>query len=493
MTAGMEVRPDTPGVPSWRAYGLALLPLALLGILPPWSCLALCLAYGVGVWSSRWAEVRLMFTLIVTALTMMSIAAGATRHGLGALVTLATSYIIWTAAGVALNWGAMQVEEGQRRGLIPVLVMGLLAPQPLLLLALAGGLLARPGPDDRRSDRVGQARMWPWIGAVVALSLLCAALLPRPVAAWLTHTPEAIQQTAAPGTRTDPTGEERDGTDPDSGALTKPFQLEVNTSRLATPLAALGVAAALLLLTLAVLIRPTLKGALRRRAMPGPIDLLIAVALVLTGGMWVVVAMLLNGGGQGDTSGHAAARGANQVLANWLDRLMNAPASRSVDLTRLLQSLLWVGSLLAIVLTVVAIMRLRGPDPEPATEPAPPEGTDGAASQPDAPLHRVRRAYREAEAALTDTGRGRGPDETPGAYARRLGAGEPPLASALTILSAAYEPVRYGGRVSEDDAEQAEAAVQTLLAVLPTLPRMEPGADAEPESRSLSSGPKESL
>ncbi|MFC4637204.1 DUF4129 domain-containing protein [Deinococcus hohokamensis] len=482
---------DTAGVAHWRAYGLALLPLALLGLLPAWSCAALCVVYALGVRSARWAEARLMTTLVVTALSFILSVRASAHVGLGTLVVLATSYLIWTVAGVALNWGAMQVEDGQRRGLLPALVVGLLAPQPLLLLALAGGLAARPGPDDRRSDRVQQRRMWPWVGTVLMVLLLGAALLPRPVAPWLTASQTAGPQ-APSQDRAAPSEDSDRRSEPDGAALSKPFQLEVDTRRLAAPLAALGVAVTLLLLALAVLTRPTLRGAGRRVPLR-PIDVLMAAALLLTGSVWVVVAILLNSGGRGDASGAAAAAGAATVIAKWTAQLMNAPTTRGVDLTRTLQALIWLAVPVTVALMVLAVMRLRLPLGLRPDAPAAPEDVDRVDPSPEGALHRVRRAYREAESALTGTGRGRSPAETPAGYAQRLGMREPQLAAALDTLAHAYEPVRYGGRVSDDAAEQAEAAVRTLREVLPTLPRLEPGADAEPDQPAVPSNPKEPL
>lgn len=289
-----------------------------------------------------------MVTMIVTALSLILSARTASHAGMGALVVQATGYLIWTLAGVALNWGATHLEEGQRRGLVPVLALGLLAPQPLLPLALAGGLAARPGSDDRRSDRVPQGQMWLWLGAALCALVLGAALLPRPVAPWLTGTPVVSQsappRAAAPGQTGSPSGG-----DPASSAPVKPFQLQVETARLAAPLAALGVAVVLLLLALAMLVRPSLKGAGRRRPPLRPIDFLITAALLLTGSVWMVVAALLNSGGQGNGSGGAAGSAAN-VFASWVDQLVNAPATRTVDLTRTFQGLIWLGLVFTVAL-----------------------------------------------------------------------------------------------------------------------------------------------
>ncbi|MFD1730702.1 hypothetical protein ACFSC4_05875 [Deinococcus malanensis] len=73
MTAGaFSTTEETSAIRHWRAYGLALLPLALLGIMPVWTCLALCLVYALGVRSPMWAQLRLMLTLLLTAITAIA-------------------------------------------------------------------------------------------------------------------------------------------------------------------------------------------------------------------------------------------------------------------------------------------------------------------------------------------------------------------------------------------------------------------------------------
>ncbi|WP_415831266.1 DUF4129 domain-containing protein, partial [Deinococcus frigens] len=93
------------------------------------------------------------------------------------------------------------------------------------------------------------------------------------------------------------------------------------------------------------------------------------------------------------------------------------------------------------------------------------------------PLHRVRLAYRQAEEALRQHGRGRMAAETPAGYAARLSSFDAVLAGPLDTLTRAYAPVRYGGRVTDEDAEQAEAAARELAAVLPDLPPPQGPAD----------------
>ncbi|KEF34594.1 hypothetical protein RDMS_05945, partial [Deinococcus sp. RL] len=127
--------------------------------------------------------------------------------------------------------------------------------------------------------------------------------------------------------------------------------------------------------------------------------------------------------------------------------------------------------LLAAVLLAWAGWRLNRPARPEEDAPAPllaPTLEDATA------LHRVRRTYRSALAALTRAGLGRAPDETPAEHAARVSAARPDLAGALSDLLAAYTPVRYGLSSSEEGAERAEGAARTLARL--ARPTSAPGA-----------------
>ncbi|WP_146009638.1 DUF4129 domain-containing protein, partial [Deinococcus planocerae] len=94
----------------------------------------------------------------------------------------------------------------------------------------------------------------------------------------------------------------------------------------------------------------------------------------------------------------------------------------------------------------------NGPDATPATSPPPGE---------EAP-HRVRAAYRAALTALGGVGLGRAGSETPAEHAGRAALALPDLAGPLGLLVAAYAPVRYGGRVTDEDADAAEEAARRV-------------------------------
>lgn len=486
------VSEETSAIGHWRAYGLAVLPLALLGVMPVWSCLALCMVYALGVRHAQWAQLRLTLTLLLTALTAVVSVPEARQGGLASLVVLAVSYIVWTLSGVALNLGAQTLQDGQRRGLWPVLLAGLLAPQPLLLLALAGGLAARPGPDDRRTDRVRDSRVWSWGLAALVAGVLVATTLPQADSSWLTSRMAGNGATPGAGTLQSPGRTEAASRSPTTSAeqgITLPLQLQIEASGLLTPMTFLGVAGVCLLLGLATLLRLNVGGSGERRH---PAEVLMALTLVLTAVVWLAVAALLNSGGGGGMGSGAA--DIFERLGRLTDTLARAPATRSVDLTPLLQLQLWLALAFTVALIVAVFARLRrGIATAGLRGPVPPDERAGvAANEKHQALHRVRVAYRDAEAALAESGRGRGPSETPASYASRIGGRDPVLAGALTILTGAYAPVRYGGRVTDEDADQADSALAELKRALNTLPPLDPDDVHGPSIDSDSSPSKES-
>ncbi|RTR30954.1 DUF4129 domain-containing protein [Deinococcus radiophilus] len=78
-------------------------------------------------------------------------------------------------------------------------------------------------------------------------------------------------------------------------------------------------------------------------------------------------------------------------------------------------------------------------------------------------LHRVRAAYARTEAHLSAQGLTRQDAETPTEYLHRAAQQWPNLSAPLATLGAAYGPVRYGGGVSEGQADQAEQSATLIL------------------------------
>ncbi|GGK92137.1 DUF4129 domain-containing protein [Deinococcus radiotolerans] len=455
--------------PPLTAYGLALLPLGLAGLLPLWAAALICGLFALGVRFPVWGQARLLGTQLIIGLGVAAQVPAAVAQPRQLLV-LAGTYLLLSVSGFALSAGAHALEDGRRRGLL-ALLPGLLAPQPGLILALAGGALARPARDTRHAAQIAPG-WWTWVAGGAVAAALLSTLLPAPrpdIAAVLT--PPAMQTAQAPADRTATPRPQPAG--PDTPNLLNPpqkapqVQLDVGTP-LVPPELALG--AGLLCLLLAVSVPQ-----LRRRAgrPPHPSELLMVAGLALTGLLWFVSAILLNLGGREAGAGSGGAPPPDAAIQTG-QPVPSSPAAQVVNANWLvpLAQVLALIVLLGVAAVLLASRR-RAAAPGAVTL----STDDLAAAGPPAPLHRVRVAYREALAALTDAGLGRAAHETPAGYAARLGTHHPPLAEALGILTALYEPVRYGGQLTDEQADQAEQAARTIQRVAPTLTPTEDSAD----------------
>ncbi|QLG10942.1 DUF4129 domain-containing protein [Deinococcus sp. D7000] len=488
MTAAPREEPwlDAPARVSWRAYGLALLPLSAAGWLPWWGTALLCVLFALAVRWPRWEEARLLLSLLVVGGAAVALAPAALATGRAALVGLALHYLALFFVALALNWAASRVSDGLRRSrtaLLAPLVIGLLAPQPGLLLALAGGLLAVPGRDERMGRRPEKptSRVWWVVGAALAALLLVSMLLPRPAVNWAAlgePTPPPVTiQAPPPANQPPPPDLSQTPAAPDTPGLQLPFQLSIDNVYL--PIDAILLGGLLLLLAGGALM-------FRFRREPGHrprlTEVLMVAGLLLTGELWLAAGVLLSGGGGGGAAAaQAPAPGGGNALA---ELLSNITGRRQIDISGFVQALLWLSLLVLFALAAAlawlnwAQPREREEDGEPAVNPVTASATS---SQPA--LHRVRLAYRQAEEALRQHGRGRRAAETPAGYAARLAGTEAALAGPLAVLTRAYGPVRYGGRVTDEDAALAEAAAHELSTVLPDLPPPhDPLADDAPHS-----------
>lgn len=95
MTAAPREEPwlDAPARVSWRAYGLALLPLSAAGWLPWWGTALLCVLFALAVRWPRWEEARLLLSLLVVGGAAVALAPAALATGRAALVGLALHYL----------------------------------------------------------------------------------------------------------------------------------------------------------------------------------------------------------------------------------------------------------------------------------------------------------------------------------------------------------------------------------------------------------------
>jgi hypothetical protein len=469
---------EAPHAPAWQAYGAALLPLALLGNLPVWACLLLSLLFGLGVRFPLWREGRLLISFLIVGAAIVGhlLGLGGVSVALnsGGLVNLLVLYLAALLGAAGLYWGAALLEEGRRRGLWLVLAVGLVSPQPLLLLALAGGALMRPGLDDRRPGWLGrevgrEGAGWTgknaaWLVLPVALALALAVALPRPAPLWNTSPAPPVQspaETAVPPVQPSASAPNLPTLQP-----TAPRPRLSTESAISAPPAELVFVAGILVLFALVLLLRVIPA---RRGRPATVvEWLMGAGLVLTLVLAVVLVFGSSTGGSG--GGLAPVQGAESGAAGAEAQASTAEERR---LTSFLNLVLW-GALLfylaVFALLVHTALSLRGESRRDTQAALPPE----PAAPDAAALHRVRVAYRTTEAALTDAGRGRAAHETPQGYAARLAAELPTLAAPLNLLARVYAPVRYGGSVGLADADAAEAAERAIRAELPAVMRPVP-------------------
>ncbi|GGO30832.1 DUF4129 domain-containing protein [Deinococcus humi] len=463
---------DAPARVSWRAYGLALLPLATAGWLPWWGTALLCVLFGLAVRWPRWEEGRLLLSLLIVGGAAVALAPAALATGRTALVGLALHYLALFFVALALNWTASRISDGLRRSrtaLLAPLLIGLLAPQPGLVLALAGGLLAVPGRDERRGSGPSKpaSRVWWTVGAALAVLLICSVLLPRQTVNWADPgkppSPSTVQA-SPPANQATPPNLTQTPAPPATPGLQLPFQFSINNVYL--PIDAILLVGLLLLLAGGGLMMRFRQQQRRKLRL---IEMLMVAGLLLTGALWLAAGVLLSGGdGGGSGAAQQPVPGRDNALAAMLS---NITGRRQIDISGFVQGLLWL-SLVVLFLVAAALFRLNWTQNRLKDgEEQDPSGPDTRLiSSPHAPLHRVRLAYRQAEEALRQHGRGRMAAETPAGYAARLSALDTVLTGPLDTLTRAYGPVRYGGRVTDEDAAGAEAATHELVTVLPTLP-----------------------
>lgn len=449
---------------------MALIPLALAGVLPLWACLPICGVFALGVRKAQWAQGRLLISLLIVGLLMtrgISAALSAPKDQLLLLWRdLGPLYVQQVLSVWALHWSAAQLEEGRPRGFVGVLLVGLLAPHPALILALGGAALARYAPDDRlRSRNVSSdPRLWWLVGSLVAGVLALSLLLPRGHLASAEHrlevspSPPLAAGSNKPG-RPPPASSSRPGQA--SGGVAR--SSGVLLDRVAPfPIELFG------LVTVLVLVAMLLRlGSRRAQGRPPTLaEWMMVAALVVNLAILVILGTPLGGSGAGAplppeavATGRGGAGAGQGTLSPGL-----------ILMVKYLNLLLWVSFVFYLVMGAVLLWYWwqDAQDETGQNVPALPEGMEDDA--PEAPLHRVRQAYRRAEALLTDSGRGRAASETPAGYALRVAEQDVALTGPLGVLTRAYQPVRYGGRVTDEDAEAAEQAVREVQTILPTLP-----------------------
>ncbi|WP_027459420.1 DUF4129 domain-containing protein [Deinococcus murrayi] len=477
-----------------RSWLLLAAPFVAASWLPWWGVLAF---FGVLLLIRRdqAAEVvRVPLLLAAAGVTVLPLLAEVQLGGenaLAAILSFAALFLPVVGAAAVIHIGLNLLEVGRPAGvawlallllpgvlgLAPSPVFGLPAGLGLGLLALLLCALGSTGREERPARRLTGSGRAVWNAALVggvlagALALGTLALGPARQTETVRAAPGAAasQPDAAPQRQSEfPSGEGEGAT----GRAPAPLSPEATAAGVQLPGADLVLLGGMLLLMSVVF----LLWRLPKRVVDGPRRFhwweVAAVA-----GMLLLGALLLfyglSAGGSGGPSTAPAPAGEGGVGGAEGGTLEEASPWWALAFASWFNRLAFLASLLLTAVILIFAWRLRRPvgDDLPVALP-----TAEAVSAPHAEaLHRVRLAYRSAQAALERCGLGRGPAETPAEHAARASLNLPDLAAPLGTLVAAYAPVRYGGRVTDEDADRAEEAARDIAALSaeyrpPTLP-----------------------
>ncbi|ADV67965.1 DUF4129 domain-containing protein [Deinococcus maricopensis] len=431
----------------------ALLPWVMLGALPAWVCAAFAVALAVSAWSravrtrsNEWA-----LPLLVAGLLAFTRAPD--------VLGVATTALVYGVVAVLLGVASEALREGAPSGGWVLAALFLWAPSAPGLAAFLLVLALRDGPEGRATRAWPGWRAWGMVAVGAAALALATAFLPR-ADGWGARLADAASPLARTAPPNRPPGAvlggglgARQGARGTPAAPAPRARAEPDAAvQTAVTLLALGMA--LVLLALRWRTRGRAEGEGGRHWS----DYALAAGAALMAASLLVYAF---GSRATPPSTSTLAPSQTPPRVNAPARPAPAPAPRP-PVARAPSVPTWpfVGlSVLAFgVLVAVAtlVLRTRAASPEGAA----PEGAAGEGDAAEHRLHRVRAAYRRAEAALTRAGWSRAPHETPGAYLRRVAEVHPDLADALRTLGAAYDPVRYGGMVTEADADAAEGAAR---------------------------------
>ena len=456
--------PSYPAPSDLRPWLAALLPFTALGLLPWWVCLALSAALALGRLNDDWRSIGVLLTLLAAVLVSGPLLLGAAPDRLPASGTLfAQTAVVGLLALASLR----ALENGQRRGLLLPAAVLLLFPSPGGLVALLLAALGLNGPETRPTVRLDQPgagrnpahRMLALLLAV-ALALAGVGLLlgqvspaqPRQTAASpsnLTAPRPPVSRLPAAQTRFPETASGRP-----RGRAPQTVPPPEDQSLLLRPL--VPVTGLLIVLCMLLLLQRTrLKRAEQRSTWTD----YVALAAML--GTLFMVGVLGAGAGPGRllggpppaAAGLSGGRGTGTASA----AVRHAPAW----VTPLLNTGLVFATLFFAVVAVHLFLALRAERGEAA--PGRPQAVPNtAAPEVLPPLHRVRLAWRGLETVLAAAGLTRLASETPEEFSSRLSGLLPAAAADLGTLTRLYLPVRYGGVLSEADAEAAEASAERV-------------------------------
>ncbi|WP_261664209.1 DUF4129 domain-containing protein [Deinococcus sp. Marseille-Q6407] len=483
--------------PLWRTVAFAALSLVLAGMVPLPALLGLMAVFALTAQDTLRAY-RSQLTLLVLAVNLLvtlwlAMQAGNQHYMVAAffvvIAQMATAFLVVQAAERA--------EERRGRGWLWLLPAFVLAPHPLGLVSLGAAILLQRGTDDdtltggrwqgTRQDAPGSSGrapvLWPWLAGAAAAALLAGLLLPR-ASLWdqatdymgVTEHITVVDHSAVPGAPAKPSALPGLPSAPTFLPGTPGAGASQGLER--TAQGYLNLLAVLLLLTI---ILAALFGLWRQLRRPGgppdwrrvwPLLALLALPLsllaVMLAAQFQALDITVADGQHAPAPAGGDAGPLEAAVQIVVDLLVNTPLGNP-NIYNLLFLLLGTLLLFAVLAGVWRLLTARSREIYAYAETH--EAAPVTASAPvaaSAPLHRVRLAYAQVERHLTAAGRPRRSSETPAEYLRRVAAEWPSLAAPLATLGAAYSPVRYGGGISEGQAEQAERSAAEVLATQPS-------------------------
>ncbi|WP_188964098.1 DUF4129 domain-containing protein [Deinococcus aquiradiocola] len=451
---------------SWVSWLPVLLPFVALGALPWTVCLALSVALAVSRVNEDAEALGGALVLLAATAATLPVLFGTSPDR---LPRAGEWFVAGALLGGAALWSMRRMAVGERRALLPGLLVLLVWPSVPGLLAFVLSALGMGGGRGSVTRSLWPARrvtgpVLVLLAVVGVAGALLAGVLPGPPPALsagstvrLPPAPAGARTQAAPQERAPApiTRAARSG-----GAARRPMPEELPLLRALVPVSGLLAAVCLVLLTQ----RARVKRGGRRStwldaaALLGLLGALLMVGVYGAGTRSGTLAAPPGAQAGQDPAGRAHTREQASAGQDGAARLNPAVLLMNVGIVA---SAVFLAAATLYLLHDAHLNRASRSSAVPDGMPA------GGSAPPLPPLHRVRLAWRALEDALGEVGLPRLPSETPHEYARRVTVRHPDLSGPLSTLAALYAPVRYGGQLSERDAGTAEEAVSAVRHALP--------------------------
>lgn len=465
---------------SRRQWLVALLPFVGAAWLPWWALLG----YSLTLWVARAGRppeaLRVALLMCVSGLSLFPLAQKLDFGSVDAIGVFALRALALLALPPLLHLAAVHLEDGNSKGgwlLLPLLLLPFFNVLPVTTLGLAGGtllglaalLMSLLGTVQRRERTVrllGQPRRA--LGLTLAVGLGLAGLAGAVLLPW--NTPERslverLGDTVRPPTAEKPQPAAKGQRDKNSSTGLAGHANPIEQARANGEVkdgkddfhrivASMEIA---IIAALALGVLGKRFQAIPRQGKPRWWELSLLLSFIFIFGWLLYIGIALyatsTSGGLGPTGNTLGDTSELQKAIPGFFRLKQ----NNTLLMNILTNIWIIGGLLLAMVLFYAGWLLRSMQWDEGTTKSRTEKSMPSSVGPQAPLHRVRLAYRAALEALEERGLGRFPAETPAEFAHRIPQFLPAAALPLGSLTAAYAPVRYGGRVSEAEAEQAEA------------------------------------